>query len=282
MSCSMRTTPRRLPAREAIRDATPPTSNPESAPPPAPTARRTAPRGLPLSPSGPRAACAATGRTCSTPVRAPHRSGDVHTWSRHRGGQQPRGGHRSPAVMGVVFTMRLGSGAGIENSVPRGVGHSLAVHAVHVLTTSAPQRERVAAPCAVGCEVVVAASGSRVPGREVSALLGERGYRRVYLQTGPAMLESAARDRALAAPRHPRPPSGRRRARRFRRRGLRTRACHLRRRRGACSGRYRTDPGRYIAARCRGPSRRPARSGSTPRCRPARRSGRGVRCYKVR
>ena len=43
--------------------------------------------------------------------------------------QSRAGGHRSSAVKGVVLRMRTGSGVAIENSVPSGVGHSLAVHA---------------------------------------------------------------------------------------------------------------------------------------------------------
>ena len=43
--------------------------------------------------------------------------------------QSRAGGHRSSAVIGVVLRMGSGSGAVIENSVPSGVGHSLAVHA---------------------------------------------------------------------------------------------------------------------------------------------------------
>ena len=41
--------------------------------------------------------------------------------------QSGAGGHRLSAVMGVVLTMRSGSGVVIENSVPSGVGHRLAV-----------------------------------------------------------------------------------------------------------------------------------------------------------
>ena len=37
------------------------------------------------------------------------------------------GGHRLSVVMGVVLRMRSGSGVAIENSVPSGVGHRLAV-----------------------------------------------------------------------------------------------------------------------------------------------------------
>ena len=77
---------------------------------------------------------------------------------------------------------------------------SLSEHgqAVHVLTTPAAPRDRIAALRASGCEVVVTGAGSRVHGREVAAVLNERGYRRLYLQTGPGMLETALRDRVLS------------------------------------------------------------------------------------
>ena len=45
-------------------------------------------------------------------------------------GNSRAGGHRSCAVMGVVFTMRSGSVAVMENSVPSGAGHGLAVQAL--------------------------------------------------------------------------------------------------------------------------------------------------------
>ena len=41
-------------------------------------------------------------------------------------------------------------------------------------------------------------AGSRVHGREVASILGERGYRRLYLQTGPGILETTLRDRVLS------------------------------------------------------------------------------------
>ena len=69
---------------------------------------------------------------------------------------------------------------------------------VHVLTTPAAPRDRIATLRAAGCEVVVAGAGPRLPGREVAAILKERGYRRLYLQTGPGMLETALRDRVLS------------------------------------------------------------------------------------
>ena len=70
--------------------------------------------------------------------------------------------------------------------------------AVHVLTTAVAPRERIAALRAAGCEVVAAGSGSRVNGKQVAAVLGERGYRRLYLQTGPGMLETTLRERVLS------------------------------------------------------------------------------------
>ena len=53
--------------------ARPPTTALASPPPPGSTTPRTAPRTLPLSPPAPRVACAATGQTCSPPIRAPRR-----------------------------------------------------------------------------------------------------------------------------------------------------------------------------------------------------------------
>lgn len=77
---------------------------------------------------------------------------------------------------------------------------SLAEHRqpVHVLTTADAPRDRIARLRAAGCEVLCVGSGSRVRGREVAAVLEERGYRRAYLQTGPGMLEAALRDRVLS------------------------------------------------------------------------------------
>ena len=77
---------------------------------------------------------------------------------------------------------------------------SLAEHRqpAHVLTTPAAPRDRIAALRAAGCEVVVTGAGSRVHGREVAAFLKVHGYRRLYLQTGPGMLETTLRDRVLS------------------------------------------------------------------------------------
>ena len=77
---------------------------------------------------------------------------------------------------------------------------SLAEHRqpVHVLTTAEAPYDAMAELRAAGCEVLCVGSGSRVRGREVAAVLEERGYRRVYLQTGPRMLETALRDRVLS------------------------------------------------------------------------------------
>ena len=69
---------------------------------------------------------------------------------------------------------------------------------VHVLTTEAAPRDRVAALRAAGCEVVVLGASPLVRCRDAAAALGERGYRRLYLQTGPKMMELAVRDRMLS------------------------------------------------------------------------------------
>ena len=88
----------------------------------------------------------------------------------------------------------------VSGSLDWALPDSLSEHgqAVHVLTTPAAPHDRIAALRAAGCEVVVTGAGSRVQGREVAEILEERGYRRLYLQTGPEMLETALRDHVLS------------------------------------------------------------------------------------
>ena len=107
---------------------------------------------------------------------------DIEAWRAERG-------------MRVQPAVAVVSGS-LDWPLPR----SLSEHgrAVHVLTTPAAPRDRIAALRAAGCEVVVTGAGSRVHGREVASILGERGYRRLYLQTGPGMLETTLRDRVLS------------------------------------------------------------------------------------
>ena len=72
---------------------------------------------------------------------------------------------------------------------------------VHVLTTAgagAARAGRRATLERAGCEVVVTGPGPWVRARDAVEALAARGYRRLYLQTGPRMLESALRDRVLA------------------------------------------------------------------------------------
>ena len=109
-------------------------------------------------------------------------SEDIRAWRMERGMQV------QPAV------------AIVSTSLDWPLPGSLSEHGqpVHVLTTPAASRDRIAALRAEGCEVVVSGAGSRVNGREVASVLGERGYRRLYLQTGPGMLETALRDRVLS------------------------------------------------------------------------------------
>ena len=77
---------------------------------------------------------------------------------------------------------------------------SLAAHGqrVHVLTTEASRRDRRVALRQAGCDVVVTGPGPWVRSREAIDALAERGYRRLYLQTGPKMLEVALREGTLA------------------------------------------------------------------------------------
>ena len=72
---------------------------------------------------------------------------------------------------------------------------------VHVLTTAraaAAGGDRRAALERAGYEVVVTGSSPWVRARDAVEALAARGHRRLYLQTGPRMLESAMRDRVLA------------------------------------------------------------------------------------
>ena len=80
------------------------------------------------------------------------------------------------------------------------VPDSLAAHRqpVHVLTTSTAPRDRIDALAEAGFEVVVAGPGPWVRSRDAVEALTGRGYRRLYLQTGPRMLETALRDGVLS------------------------------------------------------------------------------------
>ena len=69
---------------------------------------------------------------------------------------------------------------------------------VHVLTTAGAGGDRRAALEGAGYDVVVTGPGPWVCARDAVEALAARGYRRLYLQTGPRMLESALRDRVLA------------------------------------------------------------------------------------
>ena len=76
----------------------------------------------------------------------------------------------------------------------------LAAHAqpVHILTTTTANDDRRAALEEAGYDVVTTGSEPWVRARDAVEALAGRGYRRLYLQTGPRMLESALRDRVLA------------------------------------------------------------------------------------
>lgn len=86
--------------------------------------------------------------------------------------------------------------ASLELSIPE----SLGAHGqpVHVLTTAAAPPDRRAVLEAAGCDVVVTGPGPWIRSREAVEVLARRGCRRLYLQTGPRMLESALRDGMLS------------------------------------------------------------------------------------
>ena len=69
---------------------------------------------------------------------------------------------------------------------------------VHVLTTEAARADRRAALADAGFDVVVTGPGPWVRSRDAVETLARRGYRRLYLQTGPRVIESALRDRVLS------------------------------------------------------------------------------------
>ena len=88
----------------------------------------------------------------------------------------------------------------LSTSLDLPIPDSLAAHGqpVHVLTTAAACRDRYAALSEAGFEVVVTGPGPWVHSRDAVEALAGRGYRRLYLQTGPRMLETTLRDRMLS------------------------------------------------------------------------------------
>ena len=88
----------------------------------------------------------------------------------------------------------------VSTSLDLSIPDSLAAHRqpVHVLTTAAAPRDRIEALGEAGVEVVIAGSGPWVRGRDAVEALAGRGYRRLYLQTGPRMLEAVLRDGVLS------------------------------------------------------------------------------------
>lgn len=109
-------------------------------------------------------------------------SGDIVRW------RAAQGLSEQPAVAIVS--------ASLDFPIP----DTLARHAqpVHVLTTTTANDDRRAALEKAGYDVVVTGPGPWVRARDAVEVLAERGHRRLYLQTGPRMLESALRDRVLA------------------------------------------------------------------------------------
>ena len=88
----------------------------------------------------------------------------------------------------------------VSASLDLPIPDSLRLHRqpVHVLTTAGAGDGRRAALERAGYDVVVTGSGPYVRARDAVEALAARGYRRLYLQTGPRMLDSALRDRVLA------------------------------------------------------------------------------------
>ena len=88
----------------------------------------------------------------------------------------------------------------VSTSLDLSIPDSLTAHRqpVHVLTTATAPRDRIEALGEAGVEVVIAGSGPWVRGRDAVEALTGRGYLRLYLQTGPRMLEAVLRDGVLS------------------------------------------------------------------------------------
>ena len=88
----------------------------------------------------------------------------------------------------------------LSTSLDLAVPESLAAHGqpVHVLTTAEACPQRVEALRDAGFEVAVTGPGAWVRSRDAVEWLAGRGYRRLYLQTGPRVLASALRERVLS------------------------------------------------------------------------------------
>ena len=109
-------------------------------------------------------------------------SGDIVRW------RAAQGMPEQPAV--AILS------ASLDFAIP----DTLARHAqpVHVLTTATADDDRKAAFEKAGYDVVATGAGPWVRARDAVEVLADRGYRRLYLQTGPRVLESALRERVLA------------------------------------------------------------------------------------
>ena len=107
---------------------------------------------------------------------------DIGEW-RHANGLT-----RQPAVAVVSTTL--------DFPLPE----SLQAHGqpVHILTTSAAPAERVRAWERRGYPVVVTGDGDVVKGEAMVRAVGALGYERLYLLTGPKMLETVIRDGVLS------------------------------------------------------------------------------------
>jgi riboflavin biosynthesis pyrimidine reductase len=84
--------------------------------------------------------------------------------------------------------------ASLDFELPR----SLAGRRVLVATGAAAPPDRRAALEARGCEVIVAGARHAVEGATLTTALGARGFRSLFLLTGPCMLETMLRGRMLS------------------------------------------------------------------------------------
>jgi riboflavin biosynthesis pyrimidine reductase len=86
--------------------------------------------------------------------------------------------------------------ASLDFPMPESVQRS--AQRVYIVTGETADRDRVEAWRARGYEVLFAGRGRQVEGGPLTAALGRLGFRSLYLLTGPRMLETMLRDRALS------------------------------------------------------------------------------------
>lgn len=105
-----------------------------------------------------------------------------------------RGQNDLPDQPGIVIVS-----ASLNFNLPeslRGHGHGYGQR-VHIVTGTQADPHKVRAWRAFGIDVQTVGSGQQVASAALASVLRELGYRSIYLQAGPQLLESALRDNVL-------------------------------------------------------------------------------------